>query len=851
MIPKAGHTRRKASAVLLLLVAATVSAWSQVQFVEEIAADFEGRWREEKINDIWRGRAPYVGGLGFEVVLDGWPRLLQRGFLDVVNKHNGNREMYDLAGWMDLGQIRVPGAGRPRLRLTASTWCYRQYVSEADGGKLEFTVSRLTPALLFRTDAGAIELFAGEKTVGRGPTRERPKTVGVPRHVAFEEKGQIVVRDTKAPVSLNKMTASWVLFWYGNASWFYRSRIPNLVWKMRPVKEYMQAEQFDPADLPVLVVLENRPSLLQATDDALRISFGDAGAGSAAAMPLLGFYHPPAAKTAAWKNGLAEETALRCRRWAARMKAYPLGCTESRQVEPQTNQVTVRQQFSYIEIKDAWDTAAERIAPIPPVVLLAKSYGFPLELSAAPGASPIATHTGPYSGIAGSDTVEFTIRGLARYRNERLVREVPKGTGAADLLSEIRAELQKMIDAGELAPAASLDRHYVARIDWHFANPAETLLTLSEALPYLDRQTRKAVVEYAKDFLSRANPLEIEAVPNFRGLRREYFQLLPPEAYGKYVGRDGQRMASTPVSKEDRLNSVYALWAWADATNDREYLRANWDLIRTLMDDVVQSREWATCSYFRGANETRHWPGAGRGDDRGSVAAANGRFARWIALGRIADRLGNREWSERATYLLARTALLRFAQGKLIRYTYDQGLQNVEAAPDWMYRLSTASGNGGGQGLLWTDHWAGADDDVRQVIQWDEFGPSIAQAWGDHWHATQPLFQDLTPECARFLGDHLRGECTRFVSTVEKNAPAWFITRRPSNIGKETAMDNPRNSYGTFLGKAYALGASGPEMMRCQDIPFVRTGDLYHLRRLSANLACYAGLKWAKPTGAE
>jgi hypothetical protein len=562
-------------------------------------------------------------------------------------------------------------------------------------------------------------------------------------------------------------------------------------------------------------------------------------------LPLLGFYHPPAAETERWKNGLPDETARRCRRWASRMKAFPLTCTESRWVDPRGDVVKIRHRFSHIDVKDAWNTPAERIAPIPPVVALAKSYGFAVELGAEPCDLPIAIHTGPYAGVAGSATVEFAVRGLAAYRNERLVRDVPDDAGAASLLEEIGAELRKMVDAGELAPAVSLDRHYVARIDWHFANPAETLLALSEALPYVGARAREAVVKYGKAFMSRTNPLETKATANFKGKRREYFRLLPPEAYVKYVGRDGQRMASTPIGNEDRLNSVYALWAWAEATNDWEYLRAYRDRIRTMMEDVAQAREWATCGYFRGAGETRHWPGAGRGDDRGSVAAANGRLARWVTLGRVADRLGDRQWSERATYLLARTALLRFAQGKLVRYMYDEGFQKVEAEPDWMHRLSNASGNGGGQGLLWTNHWTGADDDVRQVIQWDEFGPLIAQAWGDHWHATQPLFQDLTPECARFLGDHLRNECARFVSAVETNAPAWFITRRPSSIGKETAMDNPRNSYGTFLGKAYALGASGPEMMRCQDIPFVRTGDLYHLRRLSANLACYAGLKWS------
>jgi hypothetical protein len=194
--------------------------------------------------------------------------------------------------------------------------------------------------------------------------------------------------------------------------------------------------------------------------------------------------------------------------------------------------------------------------------------------------------------------------------------------------------------------------------------------------------------------------------------------------------------------------------------------------------------------------------------------------------------------------MLARTALVRFAQGKVIRYMYDERFQTIETDPDWMFRLSTASGNGGGQGLLWTEHWAGAEDDARQVVRWDEFGPIIAQMFGDNWNPVLPTFQDLTPECGRFLAEHLPEEHRRFADVVEENCPAWFITRRIANVGKEKFMDYPQNSYGIFLGKCYVLGADGTEMLRCQDIPFTKVGDVYHLRRLAANLRCFGGLKW-------
>jgi len=833
----------------LLLILPARSALPGDAFVEEIPGEFEGRWREERANDLWHGRSPYIGGLGFEIVLEEWPRLLQRGFLDVVNRHNGNREVFDIAGWLDLGQVRAGGAGSAS-RLTGASWCSREYACGKGPGALRFTASRLTPAVLFRTGAGALDLFAGEKTTGRGVPRTETRTRAVPAHAAFTAGGKVVIRGTGDSISLSAMSEPWMLFWYGGTSWFYRSRIPNIVWKMKPLREYLQTDYFYPCDLPVLVVFQNKPAAMQPAGDCLRVSFGSRGAGSVVVMPLLGFYHPPSRITETWKDGLPGEIISRCRTWSRRLRALPLGCAESRRPGEQQGEVTIRQSFEYLEIPDAWNTPRERLAPLPPVAALAKRYGFPVRIRGELARETIPTHSGPYGGIPGSDVAELTVSRLDPYLDEVPLRRIPESGDARLLVDELRGEIGKMIEAGRLAPAMSLDRHYVARIDIHFANPAETVLALSEALPYLGEGGRKAAVEYLLEHLRGEDPLQVREVPVFTGKRREYFTPLPPEVYMKNVDPQGRRLGMTSIRHEDRLDGMYALWLLARTTGDWSYLKEHWEAIQGLMDDCLAAREWATCGYFRGPGELRHWPGAGRGEDRGSVAAASGRFPRWVALARVAGRLGDRVWRERAAYLLARTALLRFAQGKLLEYLYGEKFQTIDTGPDWMFRLSTASGNGGGQGLLWTDHWAGPADDVRQVIQWDEFGPLISQMWGDHWQATLPLFQNLTPQCGRFLGDHLKEECGRFIGAVEKNAPAWFITRRPSNLGKETAMDNPRNSYGIFLGKCYVLGAPGSEMLRCQDIPFTRLGDLYHIRRLTANIARLGGMEWQKTGGA-
>jgi hypothetical protein len=227
----------------------------------------------------------------------------------------------------------------------------------------------------------------------------------------------------------------------------------------------------------------------------------------------------------------------------------------------------------------------------------------------------------------------------------------------------------------------------------------------------------------------------------------------------------------------------------------------------------------------------------------GGVQTANGEFGRWVALARIMDRFGEAELRDYATYELARTALRRLAQAKYVRFFYDDGLFKIEEEPDWMVRMSTSPGESG-HSMLWAEHWAGADDDVRQLVRWDEFGPLISQVYLYNVNPELPTFNNLTAECGRFLWDHAREDCSRFIGAVELNAPDWHLVHRPPYLGNEISCDSPRNGYTVFLGKCYAQGVSGEEMLRYQDVPFVKTGDLYHIGRLVANLRCFGGLSW-------
>jgi len=817
------------------------------EFRQHIPADSKGAWDELKMDSRFHENSAAVGGLGFEVTAGGWPRLLQRGFLDAFNSHNDNRAVYDLAGWTDLGQVRLAPGRIARPKLTESSWVHRRYVAGGGNMQLRFIVSRITPAVLFETSSPTLELFAGTKATcwkqqaggirAWREMRDKLRHKDVPKHVAFVKGGKVVVADTSSPIPLADMEECWMLFWYGRDAKFFRSQVPNIIHGR--LSERMQKDYFMPADMPVLVVFQKRPRQLSPRDDALRVTFGNDGAGAVAVLPAMGFHHPLVTVTSKWKDGLPADIVERCRAWSRRMKHFPLTCEESYAVASDAA-VTVRLKYTHLSLPDDWETKGEKLAPVPPVIALCGQYSFKLLKGLPPDPHAISTHSGPYTGKADADTVEYTVTGLDRYIEQAVASPGAEAADARVLGEELRSEVAKMIRAGHLAPAITLDRKHVVRIRPHFANPGETVLALAEAMPYLDEAGKRAAREYLHGWMKKYNPLTTGSVKNFGNPRREYFEVVSPEDYARVVNSSAaSRLEVTYIKGEQMADNVYGLWALADATGDRKALEDAFDTIKTAATRYEDSADWATCGYFHSNGDHHNGPVPILGEARGGVPATNGRFGRWVALARIARACGDEKTEQLARFLLARTALLRFAHGAIIRYMYDAKFQTVEPADDWMVTIGGAKG-----GLLWLEKWGGGEDDVRQAIRWDEFGPAISQMLGTHWMPVLPGFLHLTPEAGRFLGDHVASHSERVIRAVESNAPHWYIVRRQSYLGGETATDSPRNSFSVFMAKCYVQGTPGEEMMRYQDIPFTKVGDLYHIRRLAGNLRCFGGLKW-------
>lgn len=846
----------------VLLVAAAVLAVGRnapsAETVEAIPAGRAGKWVERDAGHwgryfayakrFYHGRRA-VAGLGFEVTVSGgWPRVLGRSFLEHWT-HGHRKEAYGVnAGFMDLGEVRTSGAPGA-IALSKRTWCYREYGIGSGADALEVLVSRLTPAVLFTTQSRALDLFAGPKAWGREyenwkePRQEKPY---LPKWVAFARQGGVVVAPAEAGADLKNMSECWMLFWFDGSARFYRPTVP-LIWfagegapRLMDYLKSVGKRHFTPANLPVLVVFQRRPQEFRIERDGVRFAFGGGGAGTTAMVPVFGFHHPLLKDTDLWQRGLPAEVVDRCRKWAARMKHVPLTCSESYRVQNNAAAVSIVHSYTYREVPDDWGTKGEKIAPVSPAVGLAARYGFPVELSGPPAPMPIPTHSGPYTGVAGADSVTITISGLGKYVNET-VASPPATPEAQVLVKELRAEIGKMARAGVLAPAVDLKLGNPNRMPFYFVGSAPMLQALAEAYPYLDEKGRASALDLASAYTAKWPPLMAKPVNCWEGPRREYYRLLDPDEHIALGCRDGGRMRSRPPGPLQ----LYPLWRFARATGRWDVLE---DLVRDQRDLILSrarrnmdAAEWATCGYFYNGS---HWNGHIR---RGGVEWANGEFSEFLALARIARRMQDADAGAFATYRLAKTALRRAAQGRLIRYMYDEEFQTIDVDPDWPHRVG-----GMRSGRLWPYRWADEEGDVRQVLIWDEAGPAIAQIYADlggfgpqhtRWI---PVFSEVTPELARFLGDHVQAETRRFVDVYDLNCPYWHITRRMCDVGTECSIDDPRGPYGVFLVMCYGLGADGADMLRRQDIPYTRIGDLFHIEKLAAGIRALGGVRWER-----
>lgn len=300
-----------------------------------------------------------------------------------------------LEGSIGLGHITPTLSAAPAtITYVRQDWLEdtRIYTFRVDGKmrRMDYVSCKALPGMQVRTDHNQITLFEGIDSVG----------LGRPAYLAYNtaQGVRIVPADqlSSAQGIVPDMSAPWMLFWFNGS------------------------ENWKAADMPVLVVLQHKPTALRQTADGITLSFAKE-AGAVAAMPLLGSRIVRPADTVGWSTALPAKIVEECAFWSRALRNYPrTGKDRFRLVG---DDIEVRVDFDYVATVDDWNTQPLKFAPLPPWTALASEHPTSvIQLPSSTHKTRLLTTDGPVYGTVGDGAALYTLKGVAHYVTE--VREV-------------------------------------------------------------------------------------------------------------------------------------------------------------------------------------------------------------------------------------------------------------------------------------------------------------------------------------------------------------------------------------------------------------------------------------------
>ena len=341
---------------------------------------------------------------------------------------------------VDLGHFLVPDEHGVSSK---ASWTGIRY-DFTSGGKPHSVVTRslLFPGFHHRVRTGAFEYYWRIKNFGatdlvlplKGGLKHVPGTRGYDR-----------ARD-------GELAKPWVLFYFSTSNM--------------------------PFDYPMLLVFDRRPENVEVwTHEFIKVHFKSTlstGSGRRSGDATVVMVHPfgaerlDKAKTAEWSKGMPDDVIQKLDFWAAAALAYPSGCRETFRVNERRGTVTIRNEFRYEESKSEWGVKPLHLAPLPPVLALAREAGYPVRVKGKLIEKLCPTYFGWYEAVRGK-AIEYELP-LSRFRDHALAPVRIANDPAAD---ELQAKLATCLESGaymtfggddHYAPECSLDSLHDLRI---------------------------------------------------------------------------------------------------------------------------------------------------------------------------------------------------------------------------------------------------------------------------------------------------------------------------------------------------------------------------------------------------
>ncbi len=395
------------------------------------------------------------------------------------------------------------------------------------GDALRLYQSALSPVILVETTGRELTLFRSLRDVGLAPP------------------GDVVFRGFRRPDGRVTMGEPWILAWFGS----------RREWGAVRLADGSPAESFD---VPFLVVLGAEP-VEGDFERGVRLAFRRRGQ-MAAVMPLCGVWRLSPNATARWRDvpeNLARLAAV-CRRWVRRLRAFPIGLEEQWRLDPRNDLFEVKVRFRYLEWGERWGGEAERVAPVPPLLILASQAGLPVEFSARPVPTDCFTSVGPYFVVPDAEGYTYRVRGVLRYVHQVVADLPPGGLDTAITLA------RDYISLGEA----------MSRIPWWASEGGERGRRAADALLRYVLAPANACYETGEDGRLRA----------WDGL-----------AWAS--GRAAADVATAEVLRGCWLAGIQAgLW---------QTIRAHWHHIRSLHAALERPDDWATLGLGDGRVDAR------------------------------------------------------------------------------------------------------------------------------------------------------------------------------------------------------------------------------------------------------
>lgn len=619
--------------------------------------------------------------------------------------------------------------------------------------------TNLSPAVLVHANTPApLKLFDGIQAQG----------LAVPQYVAVPEAGGVKVYRA-AEASFAAMSEPWLVFFAGDARGWGDIRI-----KTR--NRSMPA----PIDVPWLVVLQRRPQGLQAQESGLILQTG--GPQYVAIMPLRGTRTFEPTRTAQWASqGMPAEQAQHASAWARRLQRYPVYVQEDFRVDPAADTVTVRQQFTYLDLGgNEWNAPLAPYAPVSPMLAMAQQQRFPVVFRTVDGQErPVAdlgvvSAVGPVSGIDGANDYEYRISGMMKYINEDR-RPVLEGGGP---LAEQVREMIRTQTPGEGEPETPTSRWtpgLTLREDYGIAmvGNSERHGLLGATIPYVDEDEalwRKRTL--LVDALFLVNPHNTYAMQNERTGRIYDMEGM---AWGRFRGWVDNNAYTADILR--------ALGYYAAYTGDLELIRRHWPNLRAkfaVVCDFQRHGEWELSCFDTGGGDT--WDSVCNGViGFARLASLVGddesyRYAAYYFAKRAATLPGHRQTNEYVAQQPYWPALLDEAiltpEGIIAEYSLD--------LPRAVEPVATL------QDIVFSDVW-GENYGLRP---WNE------TVWMRGAREEYRMCKDLTPEYGEYW----------LVGQVQRFAPEWYeraIVQRqdPSGTVDRRTNEQVRPTQGAYVGK--------------------------------------------------